>query len=405
MTKYLPDFGWEPTIYTPENPDFSVKDNSLAADAEKIRVIKTKIWEPYSLLPSSKKKNANIGFTKADSSKKISFKQKIIQWIRGNIFIPDPRVHWVKPSIKYLKKVINEERFDAIVSTGPPHSMHMIALGLHKSLGIPWVADFRDPFSQMDVYDAYFLNKRSRSKLEKIEQEILDNCSAFVSTSFSIADFLLKIDSAKMHVVTNGYDAENFVHFKDRSREDSRIVIFHGGTLGEERNPIGFLKALKRLKKERKELFDKIELRLAGKTAPAIVSELKKFLGPQLLDLGYLDHSSLLAEYEKASILLLLVHKTDIGRTCIPGKIYEYLATQKPILGFGHPKSDSAMILEKTQGGLIFDYKDDTATYQGLLQLLEEPEKYACSNASLKEFERRALCEKYSSILNELIHT
>ncbi len=403
FAKYLPEFGWEPTIYTPENPEFKLKDSSLQDDISgELRVLRTKIWEPYSLIPSSNKKNANIGFTKSSAAKK-TFKQKSLQWIRGNLFIPDPRVFWVQPSIKYLSQLLEQEDFDMIVSTGPPHSMHMIAMGLKKKFNIPWVADFRDPFSQMDVYDEYYMSARSRTKLEKIEQKILDNCTAFVSTSFSIGDFLLNIDPVKMHVITNGYDAENFKDFKDKSHLDDKIVLFHGGTMGEERNPLGLIDALNALKHSNSSLFKRIELRLAGNTSPSVLQSLKESMGSQLVDLSYLNHDSLFEEYQKANILLLLIHKTDIGRTCIPGKIYEYLAANKPILAFGDPQSDSGVILEKTKGGLIFDYEDASSIHQGLLKLIQEPKKYTAERESVAEFERKSLTEDYSLVLNDLI--
>lgn len=151
FVKYLREFGWEPVVYTPENPEMPSSDTSLLSEvSEDIEIIKTKIWEPYSFYKRfiGKKKSEKINTGFLSESKKPKLTEALSVWIRGNIFIPDARKFWIKPSVKFLKKYLADNPVDAMVSTGPPHSMHLIALGIKKSLNTPWIADFRDRSNQ-----------------------------------------------------------------------------------------------------------------------------------------------------------------------------------------------------------------------------------------------------------------
>ncbi|MBE9481851.1 MAG: glycosyl transferase family 1, partial [Bacteroidetes bacterium] len=150
FVKYLREFGWEPIVYTPENPEAPDIDNSLEKDIpDNLTVIKRKIWEPYTaykkFIGQEKEQKINAGFLSENKKPKLS--ENISVWIRGNFFIPDARKFWIKPSVKFLTNYLKNNPVDAMISSGPPHSMHMIALGLKQRLGIPWLADFRDPWT------------------------------------------------------------------------------------------------------------------------------------------------------------------------------------------------------------------------------------------------------------------
>jgi len=155
FVKYLREFGWEPIVYTPENPEFPEIDESLYSDIpENLTVIKTPIREPYTaykkFIGRTKKEKINAGFL--SEKKRNPFLENISVWIRGNFFIPDARLLWIKPSVKFLLKYLTGNPVDIIISTGPPHSMHIIAMKLNESLKLPWVADFRDPWTNIDFY-------------------------------------------------------------------------------------------------------------------------------------------------------------------------------------------------------------------------------------------------------------
>lgn len=175
FAKYLPSEGWQPVIYTPLNPEAITVDESLISEIPpEVEVIKRKIFEPYNIyraLTGKKGRTAQSGEVNPINSQKKSFTQKVSMWIRGNMFIPDPRCFWIGPSVRFLKKYLKEHPVDVIVSTGPPHSMHLIARKVARSTGIPWVADFRDPWTKMFYFKHLALSpwaERKHARLEKM---------------------------------------------------------------------------------------------------------------------------------------------------------------------------------------------------------------------------------------------
>ena len=157
MSKYLPENGWQPVIYTPEDGEFPIIDTSLEKDVcPEAEVVKRPIVEPYTLykrfVGMRAEEKVKVGFTD-ESGKQKGWKARLSMWIRGNLFIPDARCWWIRPSVRFLLKYLKDNPVDAIISTGPPHSMHLIALRLKAKLGLPWIADFRDPWTDIDFYN------------------------------------------------------------------------------------------------------------------------------------------------------------------------------------------------------------------------------------------------------------
>jgi glycosyltransferase involved in cell wall biosynthesis len=244
FAKYLPQFGWQPIIYTPENPDFSIKDESLLKDIPKeAEVLKTKIWEPYrlyKLFSGKKSENANAGFF---AGGKKSWKQRLSIFIRGNFFIPDPRVFWVKPSVKYLKKYIEENAIDAIVSTGPPHSMHLIALGLKKHFPtIKWIADFRDPWTEIDFYHELQLTSWADKKHKRLEKEVIESADEVLVIGNKMAEQFSKLKE-NVSVIYNGFDEDDFP--KNPNEESNYFTIVSVGSMNKDRHHEEFWKHLK----------------------------------------------------------------------------------------------------------------------------------------------------------------
>ena len=171
FVKYLRDFGLEPIIYTPSNPERPALDTSLENDIpEGLEVIQRTIWEPYSLYKKfvGIDKEEQLGSGLMISGKENSTLQKFSIWIRGNLFVPDARRFWIQPSIKYLTSYLLENPVDAIVSTGPPHSLHLIGLGLSKKTHIPWLADFIDPWTNIDFFEELKLNGPAKKRHHKL---------------------------------------------------------------------------------------------------------------------------------------------------------------------------------------------------------------------------------------------
>jgi glycosyltransferase involved in cell wall biosynthesis len=361
FVKYLPKFGWQPVVYTPDSPDFDVTDESLLKDVPKeAEIIKTKIWEPYSIHKKffgngKTAKGATAGIVEESKS---SLKAKLSNWIRGNFFIPDPKIFWVKPSIKFLKEYLQKNPVDVIISTGTPHSMHLIAKKVSNEMSIPWIADFRDPWSKLDMLKSYNITSTNFKKYQKLELEVIKAADVCITTSEVWKNDFYQLGANKVECITNGYDETDF---KAQTAPYKEFVVSHFGLLNHLRNPKNFWQALAELCKENDHFNDSLKIHLGGSIANENLKEIKEYqiLKNKLVIFDYISHKEVVAEYSKSSILLLLLFNSESGVGNIPGKLFEYLASQKPIIGFGAGKGDSARIIEECNAGDYFEYQNN----------------------------------------------
>ena len=399
FVKYLPINNWQPIIYTPENPYFEIKDEKLLSNVPaEAEIWKKTIWEPYALKDKLFGKG-NRSQSAGVISNKNSLKNKVLNWIRGNIFIPDPKVYWVKSSVKFLKKKIKEEGIRHIITTGPPHSMHLIGLALKKqNPGLKWTADFRDPWSELDLLDEFHLSKSSRDKHKKLEREVLQTADMTLTVSESWVNDLKRLGAKNVALITNGYDSTDF---NLKLKKTDKLIIGHYGLLNHLRNPINLWETLNQLCKENKVLNSKLEIHLSGNIDTDVISKIKSYtyLKGKVKELGYLSHTQVLQEYNEASVLLLLLFNSETGKGNYPGKIFEYFAAQKPILAFGPSESDTGNLIAKTNSGIYFSY-DEANLRQAVFDLLEERKKFEFSD--MEDFSREKLTKDLSELLNKL---
>jgi len=399
FSKYLPENGWKPYVFTPDSPSFDVKDEDLLSDIhEETEVWKTPIWEPYSLKDKlfGKSESSNAGIIQD----KFSFKNKIMNWVRGNIFIPDPKVFWIKPSIKLLNKKIKEEGITHLVSTGPPHSMHLIALGLKKhNLDLKWIADFRDPWSELDLLNDFHLTKKSKQKYRKLEKEVLQNSDVCLTVSETWVESFKDLGSNNVKLVTNGFDEEDFTV---KEKENDKFIIGHFGLLNHLRNPKKLWKILYDLCDENPEFNEKLEIRISGNIDTEVLQNITQYfhLKNKVKVLGYLSHKEVLDEYNKSSVLLLLLFNSESGIGNYPGKIFEYFAAKRPILAFGPKESDIQKLMEKTKSGVYHDYSDDNLK-ESIISLFENKEEFIASD-KINNFTRKKLTQQLSDLLDEM---
>ncbi len=374
-TKYLDEFGWQPIVYTAENAEYPVIDYSLKDDINpNIIEIKQPIKEPYGaykkLFRKGKTENVKSGFIKNENESTFQkFKNNIAIWIRGNFFIPDARCLWIKPSVKYLTEYLHNNNIDAIISTGPPHSMHMIALELRKKFNIPWIADFRDPWTKIDFYEQLKLTKLADKKHHKLELEVLQTADKIVTVSNSCAKDLEAICNKKVEVITNGFDTIPKDIEKEKFYKEN-FVISHIGVLPENRNAPILWKALSELTTENKTFGDKLKIELIGHVDGSILEDIKKLnLNSYLKTTEYIPHDKVIAKQKMASLLLLLINKTKNSKGILTGKLFEYLATFNPILAIGPTDGDVADILSETKAGKIIDYNDKDSIKEYILEI------------------------------------
>lgn len=356
FVKYLPDFGIKPFVYVPKNPSYPITDETLNRELpHSLKVIKRPIKEPHrigSILSKSETKSMSAGII-ADEEKQ-SVLQKFMLFIRGNFFVPDSRVLWVKPSIKFLQKYLEENNIETIITTGPPHSLHLIGKGLKKRLpNVKWIADFRDPWVNIDYHSQLKLTKSAKRKHQNLEAAVLNEADQIVVTSFETQREFDAKTTKPVAIITNGYDDVE-VFDVDLSEAFS---IMHVGSLLTERNPIQLWKALADLVEEDEHFKKFFELHLVGKVSQVVLNSIEEhgLKGYVYLD-GYLPHLEAVKVQHQAQLLLLIEANRVEKKGIIPGKLFEYLMAKRPILAIGPEEWDVERILTETQAGKSFSY-------------------------------------------------
>lgn len=363
FSKYLPACGWQPVIYTPENPEQLARDESLLKDIpDCVEVLKTPIREPYEVyrrLTGKKGGGASGGEVNPLNAGRKSFAKKLAVWVRGNLFVPDPRVGWVGPSVKFLKKYLLEHPVDAIVTTGPPQSMHLVGLGLKKALGAAcprWIVDFRDPWTEMFYFKHMGLWPLAERKHRRLEQEVLDTCDSIISVTPLVQKDFQARTATPVHMITNGYDPDDFPAV-DAAHAEGEFRVTHTGLFAADGNPLVLWKALADKCVADPEFKAALRIRLAGKVDGAIISAVNAAgLGENLCNLGYLPHDETSLEQRMADILMLPLRQEPEYRKVLPGKIFEYLAARRPVLGIGQEDGAAATVLADCKAGKMYEW-------------------------------------------------
>ncbi len=411
FSKYFRKFGWEPIIYTPSNPDFPINDDTLLKDVPSdLIILKTQITEPYDIyrkIMRKKKTDAvNQGFLSEE--KENTLLQSAMIWVRGNFFIPDARKFWIKPSISYLSDYIKEHHIDAVISTGPPHSMHLIAMGLKQKFNTPWIADFRDPWTQIDFYSQLKLSSFADAKHKKLENQVLTQANKVVTISPSCGKDLEKLGNRKVDIITNGFDTDDFtpIAIGVDSKVSDGFMFHHTGALNKDRNPYTLWKVLGDLCKENPELRKELILKFTGKTDAIVLDSLKQQgLETNFQKYEYMPHSEIVKSMAQSPILLLPLNNTPNNAGVLSGKLFEYLAAKRPIFGVGLPNADAASILKETQAGVMVDFDDYEGTKKQVLNLYAQYKSNTLrvQSNSIDKYSRENCARTYTNLLDEII--
>lgn len=408
FSKYFRQFNWEPIIYTPSNPDFPINDETLLKDVlPNLEILKTQINEPYDvyrkIMGKKKTDTVNQGFLSESKENKVL--QKMMIWVRGNFFIPDARKFWIKPSVSYLSDYLKEHKIDAIISTGPPHSMHLIALGLKQQFNIPWIADFRDPWTQIDFYNQLQLTKWADRTHKRLEKSVLKSANKVVTVSGHWAEDLKLLCDRNIDVITNGFDADDFTTTEDTNLMPG-FLFHHIGALNKDRNPHMLWKVLGELCKENNAFKRDLKLKFTGKTDAAVFESLKEhgiFENAEKTD--YMAHSEVVKLLLKSPVLLLPLNDTPNILGIVPGKLFEYLAAKRPIFAIGNVEGDTAKIIADAHAGTMVGFKDEENTKKRVLELYEQFNKQTLqiNSTSIEKYSRRSCAESYTTLLNEIV--
>lgn len=402
MCKYLPSLGWQPVVYTPLNPALIATDNTLNAEVPpEVEVIRRRILEPGQFIGARKSTGAQVNPINAQ---KKSLKQRVAVWIRGNFFIPDPRILWVRPSVKWLLGYLKDHPVDAIISTGPPHSMHLIARGVARRTGLPWLADFRDPWTKMFYFKHLGLGKRATARHLKLEQSVLDEATRIIAVSPLVQQDFEAMTKTPVELVTNGFDETDFPVKAQESTSD-KFTVSHAGLFAADGDPLCVWDAMKQLCDEVPGFSDSLRIVLAGKTDSAVLQSIReRGLGENLCDLGYVDHTRAVEVMCSASVLLLPLRREPEYRCVLPGKTFEYLASRRPIIGIGQTDSAMSTLISKAGAGVCYDWENTAAVKAELLRLwtLWHDSALSPNDADLSEYSRKGLAEKIANILSKI---
>lgn len=406
FVKYLREFGWEPIIYTPENPEFPSTDYSFEKDIPKdITVIKTPIWEPYNVYRKlTQKENEPIKAGFISENKKHGWKDKFSVWIRGNFLIPDPRRFWIKPSVNYLSSYLKKNHVDAIITTGPPHSMHFIGLGLKKNFpSLPWIADFRDPWTNIFFYKDLKIGWLADMIHHRLERKIIQSADCLLVVSKGMKEEFEVLRPKRLEIISNGYDEADLQ--TEKSKLDNKFTISHIGLLTTKQNPIVLWKVLSEICSENAVFRSDLEIHLIGNVDFSVLKSINQFgLETQLTKIDYLPHNEAIAKQQTSQILLLLLMNEPGNKCILTGKLFEYLAAKRPVMAFGPIDGDAAAVLNDANAGVMIDFSDELTTKQTILNYYTQYKlnSLVIQSTSVDRFSRRNLTSNLSALLNSL---
>jgi glycosyltransferase involved in cell wall biosynthesis len=399
FVKYMPQAGGKPYVFTPENPAFAIRDESLLQDVPpEAEVIHFPIWEPYEIFfrigrVFGSRKTAKP--TEVVSLKDKSFFQTLSTWVRGNLFIPDPRRFWVRPSVNYLQEFLAKNSIDTIITTGPPHSIHLIGYHLKKkNPALKWLADFRDPWSEWGFLDTIKAGKTARKLHRKLEAKVLATADAIITiTPFYVRRFEV-LAKRNVHLLTNGYDEDDFKNMV--IRKAPKFIIRHAGIVNEKCNPRPFMNAVLELLTEVPSFREKVSVDFVGDVHPTFrqfVTEIPGLAGITTFTPS-IPHKRMIAAYGESAILLLVLTGYKDAEGYMPGKLFEYLATGLPILGVGPEQGDAAKLLKETNAGQMIDSSKTAAIRNFLLEKFDAWEKSSSppeKPSGVERYSRRVL--------------
>ena len=398
FAKYLPGLDWMPTVITTEHGDYPAIDESLLNDVPSIiKVIRTKTPTFGNIF--KKVIGKKVPYGSLDMDKNDSFLRKISIWIRLNFIIPDARKIWNKQAFKAASKELLTNKYDVLITTGPPHSTHLVGLKLKKKYKIRWLTDFRDPWTKMG-----YLKNVKRWKLSTffdtiLEGKVIRNCDAAIAVSKKIMDDFNNI--SKIHLIPNGYDPEDFQHVKI-SKDNKNFTLNYFGTIPPESSPVPILKAVNLLSEKS---INNIHLNFYGNVSDIVKMELKENDENNLITFhSYLPHNEMLNLLVNSSMLMLIINKVKNNKGILTGKIFEYIGSGVPVLGIGPEDGEAAQILEKTESGKMFYYDQ----IEEITEFIEEKyndwknRKKRTITKKVENYSRINLTRKLAEILNEI---
>jgi glycosyltransferase involved in cell wall biosynthesis len=410
--KYLPEFGIAPIVITVDEKEASYRynDESFSEKVKDIEVHRTSTREPLKLYSKiiSGNKNAGIPIGFAGETKP-NFFQKISRAIRGNLFIPDARVGWVKYAEAKAKEIILKENIKLVITNGPPHSTHFVGLRLKKYCNIHWLADFRDPWTDLHYNKFLYRTNWAKRKDARLEKEILSKADSILTIGPSMKKHLIlkgNIVASKINFIYNGYDEDDFKNIEPSERSD-HFTISHIGMLSDSQPITSFLYAIKSFYDNKHPICKYLKLRLIGNVSPEIIKEIKRVVPELLIEhIGYVQKKEAISYMFSSDLLFNSLAEMENSELLISGKLMEYIAAKKPILCLGNPNGDAANLLREFEYSAVFDRKDISLITEYLSKIFENwinKTNFAVKSGNVSQYSRYETTRQLSNLLKEYL--
>ncbi len=400
FVKYLPEFGFEPWVYMPQNPHYPIEDESLLKEVpNQVKILKRPIREPYRWASVfSKKRTKTISSGIIQEEKRQSPLEKMLLFIRGNLYIPDARKNWVKPSVRYLSPILSKENITTVITSGPPHSLHLIGMGLKKQHpDLQWISDFRDPWTSIGYHEKLRLTTFSRQRHKQLESDVLNTTDKIVVTSNTTKEEFEPLTQKPIKVITNGYERDDF-----DGEQDSKFTLSHIGSLLTDRDPKTLWKALSTLVKEHVDFAQHLKIQLGGLISEQVLQSIRGYgLEGHVEVLGYVPHGQAQKLQRAAQVLLLLEIDSVETRGIIPGKLFEYLKAKRPILAIGPEQWEGGQIVEMTESGRYFTPNGAQSLKKVLLKWFRAYQEAGLTihPKGIEQYDRRVLTEQLAKVI------
>lgn len=356
LSKYLAREGVELFVVTvdADKATYPLRDEGLVADVHpNIHVVRTGTNEKFGAYKKvvGTKKVPFSGFSGEDI--KVSFKEKLARFVRGNFLIPDARKGWNAHAYAAARKLVEGHGVRTWITTSPPHSTQLVGLKLKQDLGVHWVADFRDPWTDIYYYHKFYPTALARWYERGLERKVFAACDHLISVSPSWSALYAEKGAqpaSKVVTVTNGFDLEDFTEVQF-NRPDV-FTLTYAGTLASQYPVQDLVEALNAVEHE-------MRLRVIGSwdaQSKMRLAQLSDHVEVEFVE--YIPKAELNAEMMASHLMLFLLPPVESASGHIPGKLFDYLGAGNPILGLGPVQGDAAAIIDKVQAGKVFSYSD-----------------------------------------------